>query len=169
MINRKALSKFIKESRMDARVRTLIEATISMDAAIKLYGKANDIKVITKHFNKVRNEAINAGRAAGITDRELKIIGLITKGAGNLPRLRMKEGRTNRSTSLFAYTWNGVIMHDIKKIVSDNKLKTKRARDKTGDFIYGFSGKQLVFKYDTEDLELYTDYTLIDFMNKKFA
>lgn len=159
MVNK--ISELI-EGRMDIRTRTLINAVIEMDKAIILWGKVNDSKIILKHFQRVRNEAINSARASGITDRELKIIGVITKGADKLPRIRIKE-----ASSIFAYTWDGVTIKDVKKIAKENKLKLKRD---TNGLLYGFDKKRsLVFKYDQETLELITDFTLIDFMNKKLA
>lgn len=161
----KKIMGFIKEGRMDTRIRVLTEATIAMEKAIKLYSSANDTKVMVKHFLKVKNETINAARSAGITDRELKIIGLITKGKDNLKRIRNEA--INKSTGIFANTWQGVTIKDVKKIAKDNSIKLKRAGD---EFVYGFNKKnKLIFKYDQSEFKLYTDETLIDFMNKKFA
>lgn len=150
---------------MDIRVRTLVDASIQMAAAIKLYSSAHDTKIIEKHFIRVRNEIINAAREGGITDRELKIIGVITKDATNLPRLRLRE-----AGGLFINNWKSISLTDIKRYVKDNNLKAKRSTDKYGSFIYGFDkNKKIIFKYDQEEMTLYTDYTPIDFMNKKFA
>jgi len=157
----KKIIDMIKEGRMDVRVRSLVESTIEMEKAIDLWSKVNDSKTIKKHFNKVKNEVINSARESGITNRELKIIGLVhkTKRTGNL-----KE--SNRG--LFKNIWNTPLA-DIKRYIKENKLKPNRINNKDGSFVYCFDKKkELLFKYDLLQTEMYTNYKLEDFVNKKF-
>ena len=142
------MSKKIDEGRFDVRAQSLIKAILEMEQAVKAWGGAHDSRSMVNNFNKLKSDIIVAAQQAGVPDRDLKILG-IKKGP---------IGRLRESSGIFRNTWVGVSNAEMIDIVKKNKFKVKK--DNKG-WIYAFDKKnELVFKYDPEEYNLYTDETL---------
>lgn len=68
--------------------------------------------------------------------------------------------------SVFRYTWDTVTAEDVASYVKKNGLKL--VRDKNNKDLYaGMKNGKAVFKYDIDEMNLYSDHTIIQFEDGK--
>ena len=142
-----------------AMIKSLSDKTGKSEKEIeRLWNKAKEI--VSKQYPEVSKSSDNYWKlVTGITQ---KMSGL-EESSGIPQKYKFKTFVTE---SIYKYKHEGIIPSDIKKFIDDNNLKL--SKDSRGDYIATLSGKKdPIFKYDREELELYTDFTILDFKRKR--
>lgn len=67
------------------------------------------------------------------------------------------------SEGVFRYTWDAVLLSDVKKYAKVSKLKLIRDPENK-EFLIGLraGSKKIVFRYDPEELDLFSDHTILE-------
>ena len=73
----------------------------------------------------------------------------------------MKSFEEYLNESVLRYTWDGVTEDDIESYAKKNNLKLTRDPQHK-EYIIATKNGKLVFRYDEDEYELYSDYTIIE-------
>lgn len=63
--------------------------------------------------------------------------------------------------SVLRHTWDGVTSQEVKNYLDAGGLDLYKDPKNPGMYL-AYKGKKMIFRYDPEDMELMSDYTIID-------